>query len=130
MRKKSLGILLCLAALLVTAWSYVPTLVPTEPCREVESILRANSERCSLSERNARMAILPESLSRIVPPSARTTFGRLRTHTSLLDSAGIANQRGDWNTSEKLFGIVETQVCHFTSRAVDYYIYALRHIII
>lgn len=132
MRKRISEYLLGLAVLLVVAvccW-----VAPAEgQCvrnGDIESVLmNAEHERDWLSERTTHTALPTEFSSRIMFSSARTSAWRGRTHTSLNITFATNNQIGQ--PQGMLCRILHSaSTALFTTRAVDYYIYALRHIII
>ena len=93
------------------------------------ALMNAEHERDWLSERTTRTALPTEFSSRIMPPSARTSLWRGRTHTSLNTAYATGNQNA---TSQRVLcrTLHAASPALFATRAVDYYIYALRHIII
>lgn len=131
MKRRDFGLLLCLVVLFVTAQRVVPAGAQPKEVTELSLLLsEAQHERDYFMERNTRTALLPELSVRLAPASARTTIGRQRTHTSWTSACGFS-------LGQK-FGVGElVENCAYgrgsvlsTSRAADYYIYALRHIII
>lgn len=131
MKRRDFGLLLCLVVLFVTAQRVVPAGAQPKKTTEISLLLsEAQHERDYFMERNTRTALLPELSVRLAPASARTTIGRQRTYTSWTSACGFS-------LGQK-FGVGEpVENCaygrgsvHSTSRAADYYIYALRHIII
>ena len=137
MKRRDFGLLLCLVVLFVTAQRVVPAGVQPKETTELSLLLsEAQHERDYFMERNTRTALLPElsvrlaQSLRIASSSSRTYTGRQRTHTSWTSACGFS-------LGQK-FGVGEpVENCaygrgsvHSTSRAADYYIYALRHIII
>ena len=98
--------------------------------QEVESVVRGvESRRNMLSERSVHTALLPDQSLRIASSSSRTYTGRQRTHTNWISSScGVATAHHQlWQAVSSQWATPPTP---FTSRAADYYIYALRHIII
>lgn len=129
--KKGVRLLLSLVAIFIVAQVAVPREVQaTEQAVSVESwLLDANHERDYISERNTRTAVPAEFSSRIVPPTVRTQVWRSRTHTSCAISNNnlLAAGNHNWQRAQTT-GI--SPLTRFASRAADYYIFALRHIII
>lgn len=129
--KKGVRILLSLVAIFIVAQVAVPREAQaTEQDVSVESLLLdANHERDYFSERNTRTAVPAEFSSRIAPPSARTSVWRGRTHTSC--ATPTSNQLlADNHNGQRVQTTGMSNFTRFASRAADYYIYALRHIII
>ncbi len=121
---------LLLAVLMVSAAGFIPRTEHSTPKQAAESLLRdVDYERDWLSERTTRTALPSEISSRIMPPTARTHAWRSRTHAS------CATLVSNLLTPDKhnALGVQTTGTRHltcFASRAADYYIFALRHIII
>lgn len=127
---RGVRLLLSLVAVFIVAQVAVPRQAhATEQSQSIESLLLdANHERDYISERNVRTAVPAEVSSRIAPPSARTSVWRGRTHASGTFNA-YPLVLSDFVGQAQPFVFIAEAVL-FTSRAADYYIYALRHIII
>lgn len=122
--------MLLLAVLMISAAGFIPPTEQNTVEQNIESwLMEADHERDWLSERTTRTALPSEVSSRIMPPTARTHAWRSRTHAScaiptsnLLTADNHNGQRAQTTGTRHL-------TC-FASRAADYYIFALRHIII
>lgn len=128
MRKSYCGLLFCVLVTLFATNSLLPTKANTVEGAEVcATLTTADHERDWFKERTTHTALLPEVHINVAPTS-RTSFGRQRT---------LAKQPLHWVATRVIAGSQRALsiVCHTctlgnTSLAKDYYIYALRHIII
>lgn len=130
MKRSIMRLVLFVAVLMLSAVGVVSHTEQSSTQQSIESILReVDHERNWLSERTTRTALPAEFSSRLMPPTVRTTVWRSRTQSSctpLSDKQLSADVFGRMIVQSQ--GVGEGTIC--SSRAVDYYIFALRHIII
>ena len=92
-------------------------------------ITDANHEHDHLSERTTNTALIPEVSHTIAPTISRTATGRQRTSASNHSNHSTPNVANISSCHSTSSGAV---CCGhiYTSRTKDYYVFALRHIII
>lgn len=95
----------------------------------VSVITDANHERNYFSERAINTALIPEVSHSIIPSISRTTTGRQRTSASDYSNYHISNVTKTTNCHTTTNGAMRCGHI-YTSRTKDFYVFALRHIII
>lgn len=128
MRKGYCGLLFCVLVMLFASNSLLTVKANSTESEEVcAALTTADHERDWFKERTTHTALLPEVHFNVTPTS-RTSFGRQRT---------LAKQAQQWVATRVIAGsqmalaiVCRTSTPGNTSLAKDYYIYALRHIII
>lgn len=131
--RREVRLLLCLAVLVVAAQWVTLAGVPTQELattKVLSTVTESQGERDYIAERNTRTALLPELSVRLAPTSTRTTIGRQRTHASGALFGAISLGYKPYPKQPMVENLYGQGVMLINSRAVDYYIYALRHIII
>ena len=86
-------------------------------------------DRPYIEERHTHAALLSEVHTVATPSTVRTNIGRQRTHSSSCQLLTAAHKVATTTGQPKRFVSPQSSPQH-TARAVDYYIIALRHIII
>lgn len=86
-------------------------------------------DRPYIEERHTHAALLSEVHTVATPSTVRTNIGRQRTHSSSCQLLTAAHKVATTTGQPKRFVSPKSSPQH-TARAVDYYIIALRHIVI
>ena len=123
------GIICLMVALIGAHLANSPHNSEAELAGVVSVITDANHERNYLSERAVNTALIPEVSYSLAPSVSRTSTGRQRTSVSNHSHDHSFTAASKINQHEASSGIV---CCGhlYTSRSKDFYVFALRHIII